>query len=54
MVPVRGQLLVRLDMARKPKNPNFSIILINVFLQPVQGQTDFNQERQYTYKATLW
>jgi hypothetical protein len=53
MVPVSGQPLVRLDMVRKPKNPNFSIILISEFFQPVQVQTDFNQDRQYTYNATL-
>jgi len=31
MVPVSGQPLVRLDMVRKPKNPNFSIFLISEF-----------------------
>jgi hypothetical protein len=53
MVPVSRQPLVRLDVVRKPKIPNFSIILISEFLQPVQIQTDFNQEKQYTYIATL-
>jgi len=54
MVPDSGQPLVRLDMVRKPKIPNFCVFLISVFIQPVQVQTDFNQERQYTYNATLW
>jgi hypothetical protein len=54
MVPVRGQLLVRLDMVRNPKIRNLYVFLISVFLQPVQVQTDFNQESQYTYNATLW
>jgi len=40
MVPVSGQPLVRLDMVRKPKTRNFSVLLISVFLQPVQVQTD--------------
>jgi hypothetical protein len=53
MVPFREQLLVRLDMVRKLKNSNFSIILISQFFQPLQVQTDFNKERQYTYNATL-
>jgi len=39
MVPVSGQPLVRLDMVLKPKTPNFCILLISVFLQPVQAQT---------------
>jgi hypothetical protein len=53
MVPVHGQPLVRLGMVRNPKNLNFYVFLIIVFLQPVQVQTDFNQEKQYTYNATL-
>jgi hypothetical protein len=40
-------------MVRKPKIPNFCVFLIIVFIQPVQVQTDFNQERQYTYNAAL-
>jgi len=48
MVPVSGQPLVRLGTVRNPKNPNIYVFLISVFLQPVQVQTDFNQERQYT------
>jgi hypothetical protein len=38
----------------KPEIPEFFVFLFSVFLQPVQVQTDFNQERQYTYNATLW
>jgi hypothetical protein len=48
MVPVSGESLVRLGTVRNPKTPNFCVFLISVFLQPVQVQTDFNQERQYT------
>ena len=48
MVPVTRQPLVRLGTVRKPKNQNIYVFLISVFLQPVQVQTDFNQERQYT------
>ena len=44
---------VRLDIMQKPKNPNFSTFLINEFSQPARVQTDFNQERQYAYNATL-
>jgi hypothetical protein len=53
MVPVSGQPLVRLDVVRKPKHQNFYVFLISVFLQPVHVQIAFNQERQYTYNATL-
>ena len=53
MVPVSGQPLVRSDMVLKSRTPNFFILLINVFLQPVQVQTDFNNETRYSYNATL-
>jgi hypothetical protein len=53
MVPVSGQPLARLDTVLKPKNQNFCILLNSVFLQPVQVQTDFNHDGQYTYNATL-
>ena len=40
MVPVSGQPLARLVLVRKPKNKNFLVILIPVFLGLVQVQTD--------------
>jgi threonine/homoserine/homoserine lactone efflux protein len=48
MVAVSGKPLVRLGTMRNLKNPNLYVFLISVFLLPVQVQTDFNQERQYT------
>jgi hypothetical protein len=57
MVPIYGTCqwtaAVRLDMVQKPKNPNFLTFLISEFFHPVQIQTDFNQDRKYTYNATL-
>ena len=43
MVPVSGQPLVHLGMVRNPKTTNFYVFLINVFLRPVQVQTDLTK-----------
>jgi len=40
MVPVNVRLLLCLDTVRKLKTPNYCVILIRFFLQPVQVHTD--------------